>query len=67
MAMPMMGPEDALVARLEAPPEQSEEAAKPGFEMAADQAFKANAAGDMAGFRSALRSAIKIIINDMKL
>ena len=71
---PMVEDEDSMggmSALMEMPePEEGEEEEgkkKPAsnFDLAADRAFAAAASGDGPGFRSALRSAIKIVVSDM--
>ncbi len=49
-----------------ADPEKAEKKPASNFDLAADRVFKAlGSQGDSAGFRSSLRSAIKIIVSDM--
>ncbi len=68
-----MGPGAALLAQeaaatAEPTPGPGKEKPASDFDLAADRAFQSlGGTGDSVGFRSALRSAIKIIINDMKL
>ena len=61
----LMGGMDALLAVTEEEPAEPEKKPASNFDLAADRVFSAAANGDSAGFRSALRSAIKIVVADM--
>lgn len=63
----MMGGMGVLMEMPEEEPaaEKGEKKQASNFDMAADRVFSAATKGDSAGFRSALRSAIKIVVADM--